>query len=104
MGPVSVAQAAERLGVSVPRIHQRIADGSLVAERIGSQWVVDERSLLRVQERSKPDRPHSARTAWAVIAVSEKDDRMRSSGPAASPRARMQLKRLLDPARTPAKW
>jgi excisionase family DNA binding protein len=103
MGAVSVAQAAQRLGVSVPRIHQRIADGSLVAERIGSQWVVDERSLLRVQERSKPGRPHSARSAWAVIAVSEKDrDRMGPGGPAASARARMQLKRLLEPAEMPA--
>ncbi len=103
MGPVSVAQAAERLGVSVPRIHQRIADGSLIAERIGSQWVVDERSLLHIQERSKPGRPHSARSAWAVIAVSENDrDRMRASGPAAWARARMQLKRLLEPAVNPA--
>jgi len=103
MGAVSVAQAAERLGVSVPRIHQRIADGSLVAERIGSQWVVDERSLLRVQERSKPGRPHSARSAWAVIAVSERDrDRIGPGGPAASARARMQLKRLLEPAEMPA--
>jgi excisionase family DNA binding protein len=103
MGAVSVAQAAKRLGVSVPRIHQRIADGSLVAERIGSQWVVDERSLLRVQERSKPGRPHSARSAWAVIAVSEKDrDRIGPGGPAASARAKMQLKRLLEPAAMPA--
>jgi excisionase family DNA binding protein len=99
MGAISVAQAAERLGVSVPRIHQRIADGSLLAERIGSQWVVDERSLLHVQERSKPGRPHSARSAWAVIAASEDDrDRMRPSGPAAWARARMQLNRLLEPA------
>jgi excisionase family DNA binding protein len=102
MGAVSVAQAAKRLGVSVPRIHQRIADGSLVAERIGSQWVVDERSLLRVQERSKPGRPHSARSAWAVIAVSEHDrDRMRPSGSAAWARARIQLERLLEPAVEP---
>lgn len=99
MGAVSVAQAAERLGVSVPRIHQRIADGSLIAERIGSQWVVDERSLLHIQERSKPGRPHSARSAWAVIAVSEKDrDRMRPSGSAAWARARMRLERLLESA------
>ncbi len=103
MGAVSVAQAAERLGVSVPRIHQRIADGSLVAERIGSQWVVDERSLLHIQERNKAGRPHSARSAWAVIAVSENDrDRLRPSGPAAWARARMQLKRLLEPALDPA--
>ena len=103
MGVVSVAQAAERLGVSVPRIHQRIADGSLIAERIGSQWVVDERSLLHIQERSKPGRPHSARSAWAVIAVAENDrDRLRPSGPAAWARARKQLKRLLEPAEVPA--
>ena len=37
MGAVSVAQAAERLGLSVPRIHQRLADGSLIAERISSR-------------------------------------------------------------------
>jgi len=103
MGYLSVAQAAERLGVSVPRIHQRIADGSLSAERIGSQWAVDERSLLRIQERSKAGRPLSARSAWAVVAASEDDrDRLRSSGSAASARARMQLKRLLEPAVDPA--
>lgn len=102
MGAVSVAQAAERLGVSVPRIHQRIADGSLSAERIGSQWVVDERSLLRIQERSKAGRPYSARSAWAVIAASEDgSDRVGVSVPAVSARARMQLKRLLEPAAEP---
>ena len=102
MVAVSVAQAAERLGVSVPRIHQRIADGSLSAERIGSQWVVDERSLLRVQERSKAGRPYSARSAWAVIAASEDDrDRVGVRGAAVSARVRMQVKRLLEPAAEP---
>lgn len=102
MGAISVAQAAERIGVSVPRIHQRIADGSLSAERIGSQWVVDERSLLRIQERSKAGRPYSARSAWAVIAASEADsERVGGSGPAVSARVRMQLKRLLEPAAEP---
>jgi excisionase family DNA binding protein len=103
MTSLSVAQAAERLGVSVPRIHQRIADGSLAAERIGSQWAVDERSLLRIQERSKAGRPLSARSAWAVIAASEGDrGRLRASGSAAPARARMQLKRLLEPAGEPS--
>lgn len=94
MASVSVAQAAERLGVSVPRIHQRIADGSLVAERIGSQWVVDERSLLRVQERRKAGRPLSARSAWAVIAVSASS----RGAVAGAARVRQQLDRLLEPA------
>lgn len=102
MGSLSVAQAAKRLGVSVPRVHQRIADGSLAAERIGSQWAIDERSLLLVQERSKAGRPLSARSAWAVVAASEDDrDRLHASGSAASARARMQLKRLLEPAGEP---
>ena len=90
MGAVSVAQAAERLGVSVPRIHQRIADGSLSAERIGSQWAVDERSLLRIQERSKAGRPYSARSAWAVIAASEDDRDRVGIGPAVSARSDRQ--------------
>lgn len=101
MAIVSVAQAADRLGVSVPRIHQRIADGSLVAERVGSQWVVDEGSLLRVEERNKAGRPYSARSAWAIIAASEADREQvgASSVPA---RVRMQLRRLLEPAVVPA--
>lgn len=65
----------------------------------GSQWVLDERSLLHVQERSRPGRPLSARSAWAVIAVSEDDrGRVRSGGPAAWARARSQYQRLLEPA------
>jgi hypothetical protein len=59
--------------VSVPRIHQRIADGSLRAERVGSQWAVDELSLLQVAERRIPGRPLSARSAWALIAMAEGD-------------------------------
>lgn len=72
---VSVAEAAHRLGVGKPRIHQRIADGSLRAERIGSQWVVDELSLLRVAEHRSPGRPLSARSAWALIALAERDEK-----------------------------
>ncbi|HKK07718.1 MAG TPA: helix-turn-helix domain-containing protein [Gemmatimonadota bacterium] len=74
MGSVSVAEAAERLGVSVARVHQRIAEGSLRAERIGAQWVVDELSLVRAAERRAPGRPLSARSAWALIAAAERDD------------------------------
>ena len=67
---VSVSEAADLIGVSVPRIHQRIADGSLRAQRIGAQWVIDELSLLRIAERHRPGRPLSTRSAWAIIATS----------------------------------
>jgi excisionase family DNA binding protein len=93
---VSVAEAAKSLGVGVSRIHQRIADGSLRAERIGSQWVVDELSLLRVAERQKPGRPLSVRSAWAIIAMAEGDDEsLRALAPGERARARSRLDGLL---------
>lgn len=93
---ISVAEAAKRLGVSVPRIHQRIADGSLRAERVGSQWVVDELSLLQVAERRVPGRSLSARSAWALIATAE-GDQGALAGLAAVERARAEarLEKLL---------
>lgn len=97
MASVSVAEAARRLGVGVPRIHQRIADGSLHAERVGSQWVVDELSLLRIAERRDPGRPLSPRSAWALIDLSCGDaDAVRSLAPVERARARTRLERLLS--------
>ena len=74
MGSLSVAEAAKLLGVGVARVHQRIADGSLQAERIGSQWVVDELSVLEIAERRSSGRPLSARSAWALIGLAERDE------------------------------
>lgn len=104
MANVSVSEAAKRLGVSVPRIHQRIADGSLRAERIGSQWVVDELSLLRVAERGEPGRPLSARSAWAIIALAEGDDEaLAELAPAERARAKARVDELLDLVAKPPK-
>lgn len=97
MANVSVAEAAQRLGVGVPRIHRRIADGSLRAERIGSQWVVDELSLLQVAERKEPGRPLSARSAWAIIALAEGDDEaLAALAPVERSRAKVRLDGLLS--------
>jgi excisionase family DNA binding protein len=96
MASVSVAEAAKSLGVGVSRIHQRIADGSLRAERIGSQWVVDELALLRVAEHHKPGRPLSARSAWAIIALAEGDEEsLRALAPGERARAKSRLAALL---------
>lgn len=92
MAQVSVAEAARLLGVGVPRVHQRIADGSLRAQRIGSQWVVDELSLLRVAERTTPGRPLSTRSAWAIIALADGDETVLAAlAPAERARARARL-------------
>ena len=99
MANVSVAEAARRLGVGVPRIHARIAAGSLRAERIGSQWVVDELSLLRAGELRDPGRPLSARSAWAIIALSEGDNAaLGALAPVERSRAKARLDELVASA------
>jgi len=50
---VPVSEAARRLGVNRSRVHQRIADGSLRAEKVGSIWLVDAADL-RPPRRSRP--------------------------------------------------
>lgn len=96
MGQISVAEAAERLGVGVSRIHQRISAGSLRAERVGSQWVIDEGSLAAVLGSGMPGRPLSARSAWALVAYSQADQPgIAALGPMERSRARDRLRRLL---------
>ena len=96
MGQVSVSEAAKRLGVGVSRVRQRIADGSLPAVRIGSQWVLDEAALSAVADASGPGRPLSRRSAWALVTTSRPDKSfLRSLAPAERARARERLGRLL---------
>jgi excisionase family DNA binding protein len=96
MAAISVAEAAQRLGVGVARIHQRIADGSLPASRIGAQWVIDERSLAAVRDSDVPGRPLSERSAWALGAVSRGDrDTLAAFRGYEVTRARMRLQHLL---------
>jgi excisionase family DNA binding protein len=101
MAVVSVAEAARRLGVGTVRVHQRIADGSLRAERIGSQWAIDERSLPQGAE-CKPGRPLSRRSAWAQIALAAGEVRALSHlAPVERSRARDRLDRLYRTALKP---
>lgn len=86
MPKVSIAEAAQRLGVSVQRVHQRISDGSLAAERVGHQWVVDAADLVRL-DRHSAGRPLSPRSAWVLIRVAALDVAADSVPAAAGPAA-----------------
>lgn len=96
---MSVAQAAERLDVKVQRVHQLIADGSLRAERIGRQWVVDEADLARFDRRPS-GRPLSAKSAWALALLAGDSNMSYQSvariSPADRSKARARLRELLD--------
>lgn len=106
---LSIADAARLLGVSVGRVHQRIQDGSLPAERVGYQWHVHSRDVTRLRGPS-PGRPFSWRSAWSVVALSVELDPSLEESPIAGwaaewlaardaterRRARHRLDQLLD--------
>lgn len=71
MGLLTTKQAAERLGISIPRIHQLINEGRLPAEKIGRDYVIKEEDLELVGER-KVGRPPKATTGTSSKASKKK--------------------------------
>lgn len=67
MDLVSVAQAAQVLGVSPGRVRALIGSKRVPAVRVGRNWVLD-RGLLRSHKR-REGRPVSADNAWALLAM-----------------------------------
>jgi excisionase family DNA binding protein len=57
---LTTKQAAERLGVSIGRIHQLINEGRLPAEKLGRDYVIREEDLKLVEDR-KVGRPPKAK-------------------------------------------
>ena len=92
---LSVAEAAEVLGVHPQRIHQRIREGSLPAEKVGNQWAVEMNDLRRIKHHAGPGRPLSSKSAWDLLAVAAGDRAASKLSPSARSRARSRLRSLL---------
>lgn len=56
MALITTQQAAERLGIHITRVQQFIRQGRLLADKIGRDYLIDERDLdaLVVYERGRP--------------------------------------------------
>lgn len=69
---LSVADAAERLGVSPRRVRQLIDDGDLRASRMGRSWLVAADSVER-RRRLAPSggRPLDSQRVWVVALVAD---------------------------------
>ena len=95
MARISVPEAAARLGVVAQRVRQRIQDGSLPAERVGGQWIIDEKDLARIADSNAPGRPLSERSAWALVAAADDNPVFLPSHSAPDrSRARARLRKL----------
>lgn len=91
MSVIGVAEAASELEMSPRRVRQLIADGQLVADRIGRSWVIERAGLDRLKVGAV-GRPWSAASAWAVLRLAAGDD---SSEMSALERSRAR-RRLAD--------
>ncbi len=56
---ISSKEAAEKLGLSLRRVQALITDGRLPAQKIGNSYVVNEKDLELVKERT-PGRPKNS--------------------------------------------
>jgi excisionase family DNA binding protein len=92
---ISVSEAAEILKVDPSRIHQRIREGSLPAEKIGQQWALKSDDVRRLMRHAGPGRPLSSKSAWDLLAVALNDQAAAELSPSARSRARSRLRNLL---------
>ena len=90
MKVLSVAQAAEELGVSPRRVLQLLAAGHLRGEQLGWGWALDQSDVDRLRNhRGVAGRPWSPASAWAVLALANGDQPHGS--PVERSRARQRL-------------
>lgn len=61
---LSASEMADRLGVSIQRVHALLRAGELHGRQVSRVWLFDEAQLLKPR---KLGRPMSARIAWATI-------------------------------------
>ena len=59
MNLITTKQAAERLGVSVKRVTALIREDRLPAEKVGRDWLINEKDLAKVKDR-QTGRPRKA--------------------------------------------
>ncbi len=60
MDLLTIKEAAEKLGVSARRVNQLIDEKKLPAQKIGSQYVIEEKDLSKVTIHGKAGRPKKA--------------------------------------------
>jgi excisionase family DNA binding protein len=97
-GWLSVAEAAERLGISVQRVRQLLHAGDLDGRKGPGGWIVVE-NAVRAREQAPPPagRPLSSHMAWLVVAQLRAADSRPESGVDLEPdrRDRYRLRHLL---------
>jgi excisionase family DNA binding protein len=91
-GYLTVAQVADRLGVSVSRVNRLVSAGDLRSDHLGAITVIPEADVeRRLSLRPGDGRRLTSPNAWGIIAMASGE-----RAPWLSPDTRYRLRRLLD--------
>lgn len=104
---IDVKEAAGILGVDPRQVRNLIAQGDLVARKVGGVWLVEERSVRdRARFPPGPGRPVSASMSWLLLAaLAHAGSSDRSAWKLADSRhVRWRLARDLEGAPPAARW
>ncbi|MCQ9162939.1 excisionase family DNA-binding protein [Arthrobacter sp. STN4] len=71
---MGVKEVAKKLGVSSMRVRELIHDGRLEAEKVGSQWVIDEAAVANKVWIKAAGRPMAPKSALALALELEGDE------------------------------
>ncbi len=108
MNELSVAEAAEQLGVSARRVRALLEHGRLEGRQVGGRWLLPSDQVeSRRAAAPAAGRPLSQAAAWGVIAVlANANDGLKDLSPQARSRARARAAklRLLQPAEVAVCW
>lgn len=67
---MSVAKAADSLGISPSRVRVLVHRGDLLAEQSAGRWLIDAASVDQLAARPRrAGRPFNSRAAWALLAI-----------------------------------
>ena len=108
MSELSVAEAAEQLGVSPRRVRALLEHGRLEGRQVGGRWLLPSDQVeSRRAAAPAPGRPLSQAAAWRVIAVlANSDEGLKDLSPPARSRARARAAelRLRHPSEIARSW
>lgn len=106
MDDLSVAEAAQVLGISARRVRALLQCGQLPGRQVAGRWLLPSRAVEYRQEMPhEGGRPLSQASAWNILAVlSGAEDSLNNLSAPARSRARSRARNLRRPDEIASKW
>ena len=99
---MSVAEAAEELGVSSRRVRSLVESAQLAGRQVGGRWLIEREAVESRKRQQHPSgRPLSPSSAWHILAaLSGEDEALRSLAAPVRSRAKQRANELVEAVRS----